>query len=343
MITKTIFTLLMVAVSSTSILLSTSSLYGQDDAPKKPEVIELEGTMEGGKLFIVDEDGEKQEVDTASARSVSISNSVKVVEQDGEIVQVVGGIATIVEQDGQKKVIRFENADGDAGMNFGVEMHIGGMHDKHDEQIQAMLDQIQIRAGNMHDFPRGPNVFRMNRGEVGKYMVGVHCSPVSEVLRGHLQLDESIGLMVDAVSPDSPAFDAGIEQHDILLFADDQSVATRAELTKAVELAGEEGRALTLTYIHRGEEQTAEVTPKERPAGQANRVRPHILWPDRPGQAPQMPQFRIQELGPGVIIPGPGAILPDDMNPEMDEIIQRLQKDMEQMRLEIRGMNLQDR
>ena len=149
--------------------------------------------------------------------------------------------------------------------------------------------------------------------------------------------------MVDAISPDSPAFDAGIEQHDILLFADDQSVATRAELTKAVELAGEEGRALTLTYIHRGEEQTAEVTPKERPAGQANRVRPHILWPDRPGQAPQMPQFRIQELGPGVIIPGPGAILPDDMNPEMDEIIQRLQKDMEQMRLEIRGMNLQDR
>ena len=354
---KTILTLLMAVVAST---LSVSMLHGQDD---ETEAAAERAIMKNGKLFIVDDEGNEQEVDTSNARSVAIQQSSKIVEQDGERVQVSGGTATIVDANGKRTVIEFET-EGDGiggiaipgidipGIDMGIDIDGGvldihggvlddmGMPDAIGERLQLHLQELRERGPGW----RGravPLQIQLDRGEMGKYMLGVECVPVPEALRMHLQMDENTALLIRSISPDSPAVEAGLEKHDILLFADDQSLATQKELTEAVDLAGEEDRSLTLTFIRRGEEQSAEITPTKRPVGQARR-NPNIAIPRMPGIKPGIPRIQIQEMGPGVI-------LPDDMNPQMDEMqdkiraqidamrkLQKMRADMDEMRNEMK-------
>ena len=348
---KTILNLLMVMVAST---LSVSMLQGQD---AETEPATERAVMKNGKLFMVDEEGNEQELDISNARSFSIQQSTEIVEQNGERVQVTGGTATFVDANGEQTEIEFET-EGDADIHemteelannidlLGIDMgiHIGdmgkpdiggmGKPDEIRERIRAHINDLQ---GQMQPRWRGPQAIQMNIGEMGNYILGVQCTKVGEALRGHLQLDES-GLIIQAISPDSPATEAGLEKNDILLFADDQSLGTLEELTSAVDLAGEEDRSLALTFIRGGKEQSAEITPAKRPAGQARGGNPIFGLPRPvPGPFPRLegpgfPRINIQQMGPGVI-------LPDDMNPQMDEMLEQIRADMDQMRIEMKRIS----
>ena len=93
--------------------------------------------------------------------------------------------------------------------------------------------------------------------------IGIGCDPVDDALRAHVDLPQGIGLLVLQVMPKSPALDAGIEKHDILVSAGDRKLGTRDDLVAAVAAAG--GQPIEMTWMHRGAKVTKMVTPVERP------------------------------------------------------------------------------
>lgn len=110
------------------------------------------------------------------------------------------------------------------------------------------------------------------QAEPGKYWVGLLCVDAGEVLRQQLGLEEGAGLVVESVTDEAPAKKAGIQKHDVLLSVQLPSDDSKAEprLLKGVmalieSIQRAETKPLKLTLLRRGQKQTIEVTPAERP------------------------------------------------------------------------------
>lgn len=99
-------------------------------------------------------------------------------------------------------------------------------------------------------------------GGASEYWLGVAVQPLPDVLRAQLKLDQ--GVVVERVTEDSPAAQAGIQPHDILLQFGEVQLADPAALVKAVEEAKEAETELVL--LRGGERQTLRITPAKRPA-----------------------------------------------------------------------------
>lgn len=95
-----------------------------------------------------------------------------------------------------------------------------------------------------------------------RFMIGVHCEPVTELLSTHLGLEDNVGLAVQQVVDDSPSAKAGLEKHDIITKLGESSVGSISELIAAVEKV--ETKETEIHYIRRGESKTATITPSER-------------------------------------------------------------------------------
>ena len=96
------------------------------------------------------------------------------------------------------------------------------------------------------------------------HWIGVVVRPCDEVIRTHLKLEG--GLVVDDVTPDSPAAKAGIEKNDILLALNEASVADLKGLMDF--LSENKEKIIVVKVLHAGEPKTVEVTPAERPQDQ---------------------------------------------------------------------------
>jgi membrane-associated protease RseP (regulator of RpoE activity) len=96
------------------------------------------------------------------------------------------------------------------------------------------------------------------------HWIGVVVRPCDEVIRKHLKLEG--GLVVDEVTPDSPAAKAGIEKHDILLTLNDASVADLKSLMDF--LSENKEKVIVVKLLHDGAARTVEVAPAERPQDQ---------------------------------------------------------------------------
>lgn len=238
-------------------------------------------------------------------KSVSVQQSVKTVNKDGEQQTVRQGKAIIITPDGQRQVIELGGPiEGD-----GLEMP---QMDFQFEGFGDMPEGLKMFRGGL------PGSIRVMATTLGKYMIGISCEPVSEDLRAHLDLNEGIGLIVQSVGPDSPAAAAGIAQHDILLIAEDKELASTQDLIDVVQTVGAEGKPLILTAIRAGKEISFTLTPVERPADQTENI---ILGG---------PDVQFRQFGPGIIVDGEGG------NPMIDMKLQ-----IEQMRkqmLEMEGM-----
>lgn len=114
--------------------------------------------------------------------------------------------------------------------------------------------------------------------------VGLGVEPVSDALRAHIDLPVGAGLIVHEVVPDSPAAAAGIQRYDILLTANDTSLATAADLMQAVRESA--GGKISLQWQRAGRTHVEEVAPAPRPKTLAQRDRlnariPGVANPDR--------------------------------------------------------------
>ena len=93
--------------------------------------------------------------------------------------------------------------------------------------------------------------------------LGVATRPLTAELRAQTDLPAGVGLLIDAVAPDSPAARAGVKRFDILHKFDDQLVCAAEQLTALVEAAGKD-KEVALMLLRGGREQVVKVALGER-------------------------------------------------------------------------------
>ncbi len=81
--------------------------------------------------------------------------------------------------------------------------------------------------------------------------LGLVLGPVDETLASQIGLPEGVGVVVRAVMPDSPAAKAGIMQHDVLHYFNDQLLINEPQLQTLVRQAGI-GTEVTLKLLRKG-------------------------------------------------------------------------------------------
>ena len=118
-------------------------------------------------------------------------------------------------------------------------------------------DQSLINDVDVQVLPPAP-------GQPGDRWIGVGVAPIPEVLRSHLNVGNGIGVMVDQVVPNSPAANAGLKRHDVLISAGGSAVSNVQDLVNSVADVTGDG-SLELKWIRGGQEMTSNVVPADRP------------------------------------------------------------------------------
>ena len=142
--------------------------------------------------------------------------------------------------------------------------------------------------------------------------LGVEVTLVQPVLGAQLGLPKGTGLVVERISPRSPAADI-LKEHDVLTMLDDQILIDVRQLMVLVRNR-KEGDEVTLSYLRGGVKATAKV---------------RLLAQDMPkfpqgGMPVPMPPRAFPRGGPGAMPPSPapaepgveGSIAPDAPRPE---------------------------
>jgi len=155
------------------------------------------------------------------------------------------------------------------------------------------------------------------------WMIGAVCQPAPEMIRSQLGLGESTGLLVQQIQPGSPADTGGLKKFDVLLYADDQQLASVKDLTTAVNEVGQEEGAITFTVVRAGKEMPIEVQPAERDFAAA------------PMQRMPMNMFEMNDLGPGILFGRGGG----DHEAGLERMRQMMQHQMQQMKEEVENMD----
>ena len=245
-----------------------------------------------GKLIITEADGTKREIDLRGAQSIVVNKSVKSVMENGQQKTQTSGKAIIIGPNGERQEI---------------------------DLVGPIENDLSLPTFNdVHQADRVTN----------SYMIGVSCEPVGAALSAQLDLETGVGLVVLNVAPDSPAASAGVEKHDILMFADDRQLGKQSDLVEAVQIAGKEKTRISLSLLRAGKEIGVEVLPIERPAKTFGRgfglPRAFDVFPEFNDR-----NFRMKwrEFEPGII-------LGDDIHAQM-------KAQMDQMRAEMKELQRQ--
>ena len=129
---------------------------------------------------------------------------------------------------------------------------------------------------------------------LGKYWIGVGSAPVPPVASAQLGLPENTGLVIEDVVADSPAAKAGLAKNDILTAVGDKTLQSLEDLITAVQAS--EGKEISITYFRGGKEQTAKLTPAERP-------KEHFAFTGE-GQRYEVQVFKSDDAGVQFVQPG---------------------------------------
>lgn len=260
-----------------------------------------------GKIIVLNEDGTKREIDVSGAQSIVVNKSVRSIMKDGEEQKQVQGKAIIIGPDGEKQEII---------LGDGVEL--GELEALELEKLPKMLGKLDFEF-----LPFGNRKLRVRHNlNRGKYMIGVHCESVSDGLRAQLDLSEGIGLIVKSEpAADTPAAKAGIQKHDLLMYADQTALKTVKDLTEVIQAAGKDNASISMTIVRRGKELGVDLTPIERPENDFRVI--------EPGDG-QIQVFGFDEVGPGFIF-GDENELPEQFRQQFEKMHQQMQKQMEQM------------
>lgn len=156
-----------------------------------------------------------------------------------------------------------------------------------------------------------------------RHMIGVQCRELDDLLRSHLKLDH--GLVVDDVFAETPAKEAGVEEHDILLKADEDALHDIEDLVDAVQRAGVEGREITLALLRGGEERSLSMQTKK----QQFNVPKKNENPNSPARIlPAPPNVPLSPLEPFHRRPAPDS----DAIEELEESVRSLEKAIEELK-----------
>ncbi|MEX2560173.1 MAG: PDZ domain-containing protein [Pirellulales bacterium] len=121
-------------------------------------------------------------------------------------------------------------------------------------------------------------------GDAGPAYLGVSTSPPPPALVQQLGLAGGLGLLVDAVLPDSPAAAAGLKEHDLLEKLDDQVLVNPDQFSALVGMR-RPGDEIELTAIRGGQSTSLRAVLAARPAEKTSE-QPTEQPAHQPGEAP---------------------------------------------------------
>ena len=173
--------------------------------------------------------------------SIIIRKSFSSVDENGERKTESSGKAIVIGPDGQRQ--EFDLGD-DQNMKI---------------EIPGFGDMLQIPGMDVDAEP-----------ETVAFTLGCRYGSIHPAVASQLGLES--GLMVTQVPQDSAAAKAGVQKHDILLFADDKQVISERDLSAAVQAAGKAKAGVSLTLIRGGKEIAVAVTPEQRKATAFNQI-----------------------------------------------------------------------
>ncbi len=172
--------------------------------------------------------------------------------------------------------------------------------------------------------------------QVSKYWIGLLCIELPDALRAQLNLEANVGLLVDAVTEDSPAKKQGLERNDILLSArlaaeppekESRKLSQVADIVKIVQDA--ESKPVQFEILRRGVRKTIEVTPVERPMQDHVRLQGNLV-DDRAIPfdltAPGVNDFRMFIAGPMFESAQKSPPLPEGVSMEFHQVVGEREK-----------------
>ncbi|MGI9430545.1 MAG: PDZ domain-containing protein [Bythopirellula sp.] len=144
--------------------------------------------------------------------------------------------------------------------------------------------------------------------EAPTYWIGIRGRSIeSDILRTHLQLAEDMGVVVEDVLDGSPAAQAGLRKHDIILRCNGDAVDNLQVLQSQVRTG--QDQPLELKIVRLGNKETIVVVPELRPERVGERIAPlDPLGRGVRGDAMQrlMEQLGARNIGPGMVFRGGG-------------------------------------
>ncbi|MCL2119443.1 MAG: PDZ domain-containing protein [Planctomycetaceae bacterium] len=183
------------------------------------------------------------------------------------------------------------------------------------DQERSLPDRFPERLPTMEDMTLLDHPSMERIAPVSEYWIGVQCAEVMPALRSHLNLDESEGMLVEGVVPESPAAKSGVEQYDVILAVNGKPVQKIEDIISTVDEV-KDGE-LTLSAIRKGKPVELKLTPEKRP--------------DR-AKLPAMPsrQEGFRFFGPGVTEQWTPDSPQQDIPEDMKRMIEQIQKQMEE-------------
>ena len=186
-------------------------------------------------------EGNPQIFGGGNGSSIIIRKSFSSVDENGERKTESSGKAIVIGPDGQRQ--EFDLGD-DQNMKI---------------EIPGFGEMLQIPGMDVDAEPK-----------TATFTLGCRYGSIHPAVKSQLGLES--GLMVTQVPRGSAAAKAGIQVHDILLFADEKQLTSRYDLKTVIQAAGEAEANVSLTLIRGGEETTVLVTPEQRKATAFNQV-----------------------------------------------------------------------
>lgn len=127
--------------------------------------------------------------------------------------------------------------------------------------LSAVMLFLALFSGNI-DILSADTIAKTTEARAAEHAwLGITLAPVPQVLSRQLGklIPPGQGVVVEAVSPDSPAARGGIKRWDILLAMGNQKLYSPQQLAELVA-ASKPGKAVHFTLIRNGEQKTADIT-----------------------------------------------------------------------------------
>ncbi len=141
--------------------------------------------------------------------------------------------------------------------------------------------------------------------EEPRYWIGVRGTSIdSAILRTHLQLADDMGVVVEEVIEDSPADNAGLRRHDIILRCNGDAVDNMRVLQSQV--ASGKDKPLELKIVRLGKQETLVVVPEVRPEQVTGPPRRRELGLEADPMQQLLERFGARNIGPGMVFRGGG-------------------------------------
>lgn len=179
------------------------------------------------------------------------------------------------------KAEKSESASGEARASATASANNNGTVKTETRSSDSRSNRRQPQPNQPNQPPPGPD-------QKPVAYIGVLTREVPSELRSQFTLPEGFGLMVDEVMPDSPAEQAGLKVHDLLLKFEDQQLVSMEQLMLLVR-AKKKGDTVNLTVISGGKESQVSVTLGEKlmPVMQQRQQHGFSGWPQN-----GMPMFQ---------------------------------------------------